>query len=337
MAVKRIKLEGGLIRYEIRYYEAGRGSARRRKRFERKADAETFEIDVKRRQRLGELGELQAASQTVSELAHDWFDLYVIPNLASRTQRDYARLLDRNIIPRLGSHRLKDVRPDLLDRFRWDLEQDRVGSSQIRQTLVVHQGMFRYAEERGRVLRNPVKLVRKPSGRRQRAIVVLPPRQVEAVRAELMRSDHFGDATLVSVLAYAGLRPQEALALEWRHIRDRTLVVEQKNVNGELIAGQKTRRPPRTIDLISPLRSDLLEWRMRRGNPASGLVFPTRRGQAFKEHDWLNWNRRVWTPAARALGIEEPPYTLRHSFASLRTREGASIPELADELGHLRR
>lgn len=31
MAVKRVKLEGGLIRYEIRYYEAGRGSARRLK------------------------------------------------------------------------------------------------------------------------------------------------------------------------------------------------------------------------------------------------------------------------------------------------------------------
>lgn len=111
-------------------------------------------------------------------------------------------------------------------------------------------------------------------------------------------------------------------------------MVEQKNVNGELTAGQKTLRPPRTIDLISPLRSDLLEWRMRRGNLEGGLVFPTRKGHPFKEHDWLNWNRRVWTPAARALGIEEPPYTLRHSFASLRIREGVSIPELADELGH---
>ena len=30
----------------------------------------------------------------------------------------------------------------------------------------------------------------------------------------------------------------------------------------------------------------------------------------------------------------EPPYTLRHSYASLRIREGASIPELADDLGH---
>ncbi len=72
--------------------------------------------------------------------------------------------------------------------------------------------MFRYAEERGRVLRNPVKLVRKPSGRRKRAIVVLSPVQVEAVRQALIGSDRAGDATLVSVLAYAGLRPQEALA-----------------------------------------------------------------------------------------------------------------------------
>jgi len=330
----RVKLGDGSVRWEVRYYEAGRESPRRRRRFERKSEAEGFEVEVKRRQRLGELGELQAANQTLEELARDWFQLYVIPNLAIRTQRDYARLLDRHIVPRLGAHRLKHVRPDVLDRFRWDLEQAGVGQSQIRQTLAVLQGMFRYAEERGRVLRNPVKLVRKPPGRRQRAIVVLPPREVEAVRRVLLSEDRPGDATMVSVLAYAGLRPQEALALEWRHVRDRTLLIEQKNNDGTLVSGQKTRRPPRTVDLIGPLRTDLLEWRLRCGNPKSGLVFQTSQGQPLREHDWLNWNRRIWTPAARGLGITEPPYTLRHSFASLRIRDGASIPELAEELGH---
>jgi integrase len=29
-----------------------------------------------------------------------------------------------------------------------------------------------------------------------------------------------------------------------------------------------------------------------------------------------------------------PPYDLRHAYASLRIRAGASIPELAEELGH---
>jgi integrase len=35
------------------------------------------------------------------------------------------------------------------------------------------------------------------------------------------------DATLVCVLAFAGLRPGEALALEWRHIRERTILVDR--------------------------------------------------------------------------------------------------------------
>ena len=34
------------------------------------------------------------------------------------------------------------------------------------------------------------------------------------------------------------------------------------------------------------------------------------------------------------LQVSEPPYGLRHSYASLRIREDASIPELAEELGH---
>ena len=88
------------------------------------------------------------------------------------------------------------------------------------------------------------------------------------------------------------------------------------------------------MDLLGALRGDLLEWRIRCGNPEAGLIFPTPSRSAWREHDWLNWNRRVWTPVARVLCIDEPPYTLRHSFASLRIREGASIPELAEELGH---
>ncbi len=140
--------------------------------------------------------------------------------------------------------------------------------------------------------------------------------------------------TLVSVLAYLGLRPQEALALDWFHVRERTVVIEQTNVDGELMPGQKTGRPARTPEIIGPLRSDLVTWRLRSGNPAGGLVFPNYEGAPWRQHDWLNWNRRVWTPVARELGIHEPPYTLRHSYASLRMREGLSIPEIAEDLGH---
>ncbi len=43
----------------------------------------------------------------------------------------------------------------------------------------------------------------------------IPPQTVERIRATLIADDRHRDATLLSVLAYAGLRLQEALALEW--------------------------------------------------------------------------------------------------------------------------
>jgi len=331
---KKVTLSNGDERWEVRYRDSGRESPERKRRFLRKGDAEVFEVEIRRRKQLGDLAGSEWSRRSVGELAADWFDLYVIPNLAKRTRRDYQVLLDRHVIPRLGHLKLRDVSTDVVDRFRRDLERQGTGRSQTRQALAVLQGMFRYAEERGRVMRNPVRLVRKPSNKRTRVVTVLTPETVELVREEMLAEDRIGDATLVSVLAYLGVRPQEALALEWSHVRERTVVIEQKNVDGELMPGQKTGRAARTPEIIGPLRSDLVTWRLRSGNPAGGLVFPNYEGESWRQHDWLNWNRRIWTPVARKLGIQEPPYTLRHSYASLRMREGLSIPEIAEDLGH---
>lgn len=98
-----------------------------------------------------------------------------------------------------------------------------------------------------------------------------------------VRLSYPADATLVSVIAYAGLRcPEEALALEWRHVGGRTLLVEQRNIDGEIVAGQKVRgASPRSVELAAPLRQDLAGWRLACGRPAdSQLVFPRLRRRA---------------------------------------------------------
>jgi len=46
---------------------------------------------------------------------------------------------------------------------------------------------------------------------------------VERIRRYLQERRRMRDATFVSVLAYAGLRPGEALALSWAHIREHSL------------------------------------------------------------------------------------------------------------------
>lgn len=57
------------------------------------------------------------------------------------------------------------------------------------------------------------------------------PETVERLRRELPTDL---DKALVSVLAYAGLRPGEALALTCGHVRERTILVEQSVSYGEL-------------------------------------------------------------------------------------------------------
>ena len=63
---------------------------------------------------------------------------------------------------------------------------------------------------------NPGRAVRKPRTQLRRAVVPLAPETVEAIRSHLPDHGHRDGATLVSLLGYAGLRPEEALAVQWR-------------------------------------------------------------------------------------------------------------------------
>ena len=113
----------------------------------------------------------------------------------------------------------------------------------------------------------------------ERAVRPPAPVTVEQIRAWLQEHGGPRDAVLVSVLAYAGLRPQEALALRWRNVRERTLLVEAAVAHGTL-KGQKTGRPPRTVKLLAPLRQDLAEWRLASGRPdGEAFVFPAADGE----------------------------------------------------------
>ncbi len=330
----------GSGKYRVRYAVGGRGSPRRSATFDRKRDAELFEASTRRHKAFGDLALLDAGTQPVVDLAREWWQRYAVPNLAGHTLDAYARMLDAHVVPRLGSRRVRDVSPNVVRDFRAKLEASGVGRDSVRKSLVVLQAMFRYAEgsDEWGVRRNPVKGAEKPSAKRQRSVVCLAPSEVEAIRSALLGRGRQWAAALVSVIAYAGLRaPEEVLALEWRHVGRRTIVVEQRNDNGAIVSGQKVKSiGPRSVDLVGPLRRELDEWRMAAGRPPPRtLVFPRGDGEPWRRHDWNNWRRRMWHGAREEAGIESlPPYDLRHAFASLHIRAGTSLPELAEMLGH---
>lgn len=290
-------------------------------------DAVAMDARLKLLKRTGELQQLDRGRETLADFVEEWWELYAGPNLARSTLSRYAEVWNKHGLDRLGHFALRELTPETIARFRSDLERAGAGAPTIRKALSMLQGVLARAVEWQRIGSNPVAAVRKPRAAREREVTLIAPESVERIRAHMIREKRHDDATLVSVLAYAGLRPwSEAIALTWGDVRDKALQVY----------APKTRRR-RTVDLLAPLRQDLAEWRLASGRPAKReRVFPGPSG-SWADHDVRNWRRRVWSDAVEAAGLDEAtvPYDLRHAFASLLIHEGRlSIVEIAEQLGH---
>jgi integrase len=325
---RKVKRNRGHV-WEVRYREGGRHRSRV---FDRKADAEDFQADVRRRKQLGTLTQLHAGDQLLADFGVEWWRLHAEPNLQESTLRRYSRMWDRHVLPHLGRYRLREVTPEVVASYRAELTAGGVGDASIRKAMFMLQGVLGLAVLHGAIAYNPVKAVRKP---RQLSRVVRPlaPQTVEAIRRQLS----LRDATLVSVLAYAGLRPGEALALRWSSVRKRTLLIE-----GSISYGREKStktNATRSVRLLAPLAQDLAEWRLACGRPGEDAwIFARPDGEPWHNDDYRNWRKRGFVPAAKEAGLREPrPYDLRHSFVSLLINEGVSIVEVARQAGTRRR
>ena len=220
----------------------------------------------------------------------------------------------------------------MVDEFKVSLIGAGVGLPTVRKALALLSGMFTCAVKWDRLDRNPVREVSLPTTERSRHVRPVAPTRVEALRMRLLADERRFDATFVSVLAYAGLRPQEARALRWGDIGVRTIRVERAAASLSVKATKTGKM--RTVRLLAPLAEDVTAWRAVQGHPADETyVFPTPRGCLMSDTDYRNWRSRVYEPAARGVGIEGPPYDLRHSFASLLIYEGRPGVEVAAQIG----
>ena len=331
MSVHRRVHPSGRVAWRVRWRDGGVLKSRD---FDRKRDADAFETEVRRQAQLGDLQMLDAGKQHLDEMAREWWSTYAEPNLAPKTRVMYASLWDRYVLPRLGGLELRRISPAVVEAFQAELRREKVGEPTILKTLTLLQGILQRAVVWGRIRTNPVAPVRKPVQRRKHAVRPIAPATVEQIRRKLISGRRIRDATLVSVLAYGGLRPGEALALRWGDIGERTILVERAAALGDL-KETKTGQT-RSVRLLDPLASDLREWSMKSGRPADdALVFPRFDGGVWKEEDWRNWRQRIFAPAAAAAGLEKfRPYDLRHAFVSLLFAEGRTVIEVARQAGH---
>jgi site-specific recombinase XerC len=306
--------------WRVRWRE---GSRNRSRSFTRKRDAELFDAEQRRLRQFRGVDHVVGDDTTLEAWAQEWWRDYAEAHLLPRTRANYATQLDTRIVPELGSMRLREIRPATVESWIAKMQRRGDGAPSIVRASAVLSAILQRALVADLVDMNAARAARKPRLAPPRRVDPIPPKDIEAIRSLLK----LYDATLVSVLAYAGLRPEsEALPLTWGDVGEKTLRIHATKTGAT-----------RHVRLLKPLADDLKAWCKSTGGNAQGtsLVFP-RDGGSWSNTDWQNWRRRVWRPAATEAGLPagSRPRDLRSSYASLLIASGMSVVEVAQELGH---
>lgn len=324
--------------FEVSWRENGRQKTKAKKT---KREAERFKVEVENRLASGRQVICSKDAPTLEVFAAAW--LASRKDLEASTRGKYQEWLEVHILPTLGHLSVAELRPRLLQEWQDTRLAEEAGPAVLGKAQSLLSQILKKAVLPYEYLDvNPVLALDKPSYKK-REHRWLTAAEVEALRSWFITEDDVGSATLISVLAYVGIRPQDALALSWPDVGQR-LSITKKNSNGQIKPGSKTGEGyKRTVYLPDPVAADLAEWRALN---EGALIFDRNvDGGPWTKIDWDNWRSRYREDKSRGhsfkkaaegagLGGTLRPYDLRHTGASLYAATGWGAVEIAHQLGH---
>lgn len=307
--------------------------------------------------RVVELGDAAARRALGSEITLRWW----LPvwwssarsRLAPSTLAQYALQVRVRIEPYLGDLRVSEI--DVAQLSVW-LDQLRAAGhpdEQVARAQGVLSRCLHHAARRGLLpAGNPVHGLDSRPRKPRRRPRPLSPMQTEYLRLMLLtdtgRPGHalrgLRSAALVSLLAYGGLRPSEAMGAKVGNLDVGASGLWVSDVmSGEHRIDHTKTGQHRFLRLPGSAIEDLVLWiRTARLEDADGWLFPDRHGNVtrYTYPNWVDEIRRARVEVAarrpewRAEFETLTPKTLRHTCASTRLRAGDPVAEVAADLGN---
>ena len=286
-------------------------------------------------------GELRArpTAPTVPELRDEFLNhlrsLIGDPDERRRRSRAcvnlYERHLDVRFVPEFRTRRVDEITTADLRRWLDKLRKTKLAPNTQRGVLTAASAMLRYAAKQAYIPMSPAAGLDRddrPSTARKRQPRYLNAAQVGWLLGKL--DDDY--RPLGSMLAYAGLRVSEALAVRWRDLdldAGRLTVAAQLDRSGQTVP-LKTTASGATVDLLPALVRELRAHRARRAAlgihlvRADALAFSTRTGKPHHQRSAL---RAVQTAAVDAKLGHVTAHDLRHSLVANALDAGLTLAE----------
>jgi integrase len=143
-------------------------------------------------------------------------------------------------------------------------------------------------------------------------------------------------APYVKFLFLTGARPEEAIALKWKHIKNNRIVFCEAVATDLKIRKSTKTHETRTFPINTQLQALLDEIQLEEVNSET-LVFPARSGKEIDAHNFLN---RVWKPVVENLVKDKkvkqylPQYNCRHTFITMTLEAGVTVIQVAKWAGN---
>jgi integrase len=303
-------------RFSVRYRDA-EGKQRRQSGFRSKREAAKWlsdRIEDVARERRGEAPKRRGEIPTFNAVADELMESHTGESNTIRSLHNRLRTAREAF----GDTRVDRITVAMILTWRKTVPE----LSRWHATKCVRQ-VLHYAVREGYCSANPASAFKNDEPRRPE-VEHFSPAEIELVSAELPAAY----SALPILMAHAGLRPEEVVALERGDIdRDRGIIRVTKAFTDGHLKGTKTgehREVPLTTRVGEAL--DSMPKRID-----TKLLFPGVRG------DYLSWHwfrGKVWKPALEAAGVPyRHPYACRHSYISWSLAAGIPMFEVADHAG----
>lgn len=256
------------------------------------------------------------------------------------TFESYAGNVRNHIVPRLGSLRLQQLTPSMINSMYSELGST-LSPRTVRYIHAILRRAFTDAVKWNRLARNPVDAADPPSPRSaaSRGMTTWSGNELGTF-LECVRDDRL--AASWRFLAMTGCRRGEALGLRWRDLdfKKKRATIVQTVVGGRAISEAKTDRGRRTIALDDTTIAALREHRRAQTEERQLM------GTAYEDTDLVfcredgtpMWPRSLTRAFARIVAAAGLPqirlHDLRHTHATLALQAGVHPKVVQERLGH---
>ncbi|GFI61950.1 transposase from transposon Tn916 [Clostridiales bacterium] len=284
---------------------------------------------------------------TVDSWFEIWLKDYKINNLKEATIFRYKSAYENHIKPVIGDKKLRDIRPEHIQRLYNSLS----GMKTVSIVASILSGMFEQAFKNQIINKNPIPMTTVPKQRNdKREMRVLTIEEQEI----LLKNSHGNLKDLIEVSLSTGLRTGELRALEWNDIDFENKII---HVTGTLteIDGRafkdtpKTKSSRRDIPMLENVeriflnkkeeqadKKEKMGERYRSKKGLENLIFRSRTGTPISNSCYVRMINRT-VNRINGLGIEFEhihPHTFRHTFATRCIEKGIPPQVLKTILGH---